>query len=339
MLVRLIRVPAVVVLAVVLTGVPTVGRAAPHPSEVPPVQVPGARVVDVRDTNGGITRFTTIPSGSLFRRHGGTGAACTYVATSAGTTSDGQHVERGQTVESMRWIFLEGLPESIGEPTPIDPGLLRGPLSTAVRWFTVFCDSTLHAVGLIAVPARDPMLDPHRRLDSLYQALRLVRPVVYRNPVVDRWGGLITRYTTWLAVTPSAWAAQRSNAVRWRGWTMYLLAEPVALDVQVDFTPARDRPSPAFHGRVACIARGATFARDGRSVPAMPPLPAQATPGVNGNCRWTPPGPGSVRIQARITYRVTFWANAYTESLADYVWTSTAVTFRVGELAAVNTKG
>ncbi len=324
MLVRLIR---VVVAVTALT------------TALPPVQVPGARVVDLRDTAGNISRHTTIPSGSVFRRHGGGGSACTYVAVSAGVTSDGQHVERGQTVASRRWLFVEGLPQSIGEPTPTDPGQQLGPLSQAVRWFTVFCDSTQHAVGVVAVPARDPMFDPHRRLDELQQGLHLVRPVVYRNPVVDRWGGLITRYPAWLAVTPSAWTAQRSNAVRWRGWTMYLLADPVSLDFQVDFTPAKDRPSPAFHGRVACITRDATVARDARSVPALPALPAQSSPGVNGKCRWTPPGPGTVRIQARLTHRITFWANGYTERLADYVWTSTTSTFRVGELAVVNTKG
>jgi hypothetical protein len=118
---------------------------------------------------------------------------------------------------------------------------------------------------------------------------------------------------------------------------MYILADPVALDFQVDFTPARGRPSIPFHGRVACIARTGAATRDARSVPAMPTLPAQSAPGVNGNCRWTPPGPGSVTIRARITYRITFWANGYTESLADYPWTSLATTFRTGELAAVNT--
>jgi hypothetical protein len=44
-----------------------------------------------------------------------------------------------------------------------------------------------------------------------------------------------------------------------------------------------------------------------------------------------------VSVQARITYRVTFWANGYTEALRDYVWTSVVATYRVGELAAVNT--
>lgn len=311
--------------------------AAGRPRSLPPVQVPGARVVDLRDSNGTITRYTTIPSRSVFRRHGGEGAACEYVASSSGITSDGQRVERGQTVQSTRWIFIEGLPFSFGESAPDDPAVVLGPLATAVRWFTVFCDTVNHSIGIVAVPARDAMFDPHRQLTALYNALHLVRPVVFKNPVVDRWGGLITRYQAWLAVTPGAWSAQRSNSVRWRGWTMYLLAEPVALDFQVDFTPARDRPSTPFHGRVACIARGATATRNARSVPAMPVLPAQSAPGVNGNCRWTPPGPGAVVIRARISYRVTFWANGYTESLADYVWTSMPTTFRTGELAAVNT--
>ena len=52
---------------------------------------------------------------------------------------------------------------------------------------------------------------------------------------------------------------------------------------------------------------------------------------------WTPPGPGSVTVQARITYRVTFWANGFTEALPDYVWTSAEATFPTGELSAVNT--
>jgi hypothetical protein len=36
---------------------------------------------------------------------------------------------------------------------------------------------------------------------------------------------------------------------------------------------------------------------------------------------------------------VTFWANGYTETLTDYVWTSAPTVFRTGELAAVNTNG
>ncbi|MBI5089445.1 MAG: hypothetical protein HZB15_11475 [Actinobacteria bacterium] len=53
---------------------------------------------------------------------------------------------------------------------------------------------------------------------------------------------------------------------------------------------------------------------------------------------WTPPGPGTVTITARITYAVTFWAEGYSEPDADYVWTSERTTFTTGELSAVNTR-
>jgi len=306
------------------------------PAQPPPVAVAGARVVDLRDTNGSLQRYTTIPSSSVFRRHGG-GSSCSFTSPLGGIASDGQRYTAGQVVQSQRWLFIEGLPESFGEPTPKDPSIVKGPLSAAVRYFTVFCDSTNHFVTILTVPARDPMFDPHRRLDQLYNGLLLVRPVVYRNPVVDKWGGLITRYQSWLAVAPGAWKAQRSNVVAWRGWTMYLLAQPVAMDFVVDFRPDPSQPSTAFKGVVGCVARGTTPIASAVALPAMPTLPAQSAPGVNGACRWTPPGPGSVVVTARITYRVTFWANGYTESLPDYVWSSGGATFRTGELAAVNT--
>ena len=302
-----------------------------------PVLVPGARVVDIRNTSGGISRFTSIPSTSVFSTHGGRNAWCTFTATGAGITSAGQRYVAGQQVRSQRWIFIEGLPEAIGEPNPSDPGDTRGALADAVRWFTVFCDSVYHVVTVISVSARDPMLDPRTQVTNLYNNLQLERPVVFRNPVVDRWGGLITRYPTWLAVNPSAWRSQPSNAAMWRGWVMYLLARPVALDFVVVFTPDRAKPSTPFSGVVACVVSGSSPVGSRWSLPAMPTLPTQAEPGVNGRCTWTPPGPGSVSVQARITYRVTFWANGYTEALRDYVWTSVAATYRVGELAAVNT--
>lgn len=303
----------------------------------PPVVANGGRVVDLRDADGHISRYLTIPSTSVFRTHGGRTSRCSYVSPGPGVTSDGQRVEAGQTVESTRWLFVEGLPVAIGEPTPQDPTVGRGPLAGAVRWFTVFCDSEQHAVGVVAVSSRDPMLDPRQRLDALYQRLHLVRPVVFPNPVVDRWGGLITRFQTWLAVRPAAWVEQRSAAVQWRGWTMHLRAEPVAMDFRVDFTPARAGSSPSFHGVVPCVARDATVRPGGGAVPAMPRLPDVSRPGVNGPCRWTPSGPGTVVVQARVTYRITFWANGWTEQLPDYVWTSAPATFSVGELAVVNT--
>ena len=49
------------------------------------------------------------------------------------------------------------------------------------------------------------------------------------------------------------------------------------------------------------------------------------------------PGPGTVTIRARITYNVTFWANGYTERLANYTWSSPPATYQSGELSDVNT--
>jgi len=107
--------------------------------------------------------------------------------------------------------------------------------------------------------------------------------------------------------------------------------------VQVDFVPDPNRPSAAFHGVVACVTAGETPAADAMAFPALPNLPDQTTPGMNAPCMWTPPGPGSVTIQARITYRVTFWASGFTEPQPDYLWTSAPVTFATGDLSAVNT--
>ena len=313
----------------------TAGAAGAGPVDQP-VVVPGARVVDVRDVNGGITRYTSIPTTSVFRTHGGRNTPCTFTSPLGGTASNGARYAPNQLVKSYRWIFIEGLPLAMGEPNPAQP-TASGPLATAVRHFTVFCDTVNNFIAVIDVSARDPMLDARTRLATLYNGLRLVRPVVYRNPVVDRWGGLITRYQAWLAITPSAWHAQRSNVSYWRGWTMYLLTRPLALEFQVDFVPDPTRPSPAFHGIVACIARGSTPGTGPASIPVMPALPIESVPGVNGPCRWTPPGPGSVTIQARVVNAVTFWVSGFTEALADYVWTGVPTTFRTGELVAVNT--
>lgn len=304
-----------------------------------PVLVPGARVVDVRNGEGGLSRFTTIPSNSVFQTYGGRSATCTFTSPFGGTTSDGQRYLPGQLVHSKRWIFIEGLPEAIGEPNVADPSQQRGPLAAAVRWFTVFCDTVNHFVAVISVTSRDPMLDPRTRISQLYNGLLLERPSVAADPVVQRWGGAITRFPLWLAVQPSAWRVQRSNAALWRGWTMYLLATPTALDFAVRFTPDPTRPSAAYAGTIACVSPSRPATAGSSTFPRRPTLPEQSSPGANGPCTWTPGGPGSVTVQARITYRVTFWANGYTETLPDYQWTSATVAWPTGELSAVNANG
>lgn len=303
-----------------------------------PISVPGTRVVDIRTSSGGVARYTTIPGNSAFATHGGSGKPCSFVATTDGTTSDQQHYVSGQTVISGRWLFLEGKQLSQGEADPNRPFMTNGPLSKAVRSFFIFCDTVQHAIGFILVGPGDPLLDPHARLTQLYNGLQLERPVVYRNPVVDRWGGLITRYPAWLAIQPSAWRPQTSNVIRYRGWQLALQTQPATMQFQVHFVPDPTQPSPAFNGIVDCVGPSGAQA-DAVAFPAMPALPEQTEPGVNGPCMWTPPGPGTVTIEARITYHVTFWVTGYTEPLPDYVWTSAPVTFTTGELSAVNTNG
>lgn len=324
---------AMVAIAVTVIAVTTVSPVAAI-DDLPPVLVPGVRVVDLRTTSGTLERHYSIPSTSQFAREGD-GGMCEFVAATNGTTSDGQPYVRGQTVRSDRWIFIEGQLPTFDGGTILEPADAL-PLEDVVRYFVVFCDSTAHPIAAITVRNRDPMIDPRRRLDTLRDTLQLVRPVVYTNPVVVRWGGLITRYPSWLAVLPLAWRTQRSSTVTWRGWTMSLVARPIVLDFVVTFRPDPSRPSPSFSGVVACIPEGTIPTIGVASVPAMPQLAVQTAPGVNGRCTWTPPGPGSVTIEARLTYEVVFWANGYYEVQPDYRWSSVPAVFATGELAAVN---
>lgn len=310
----------------------------------PPVFVAGGRTVETRNSSGGLTRQSSIPGDSAFATFGGgDSATCQFTAEQDGETSDGTPYVAGQVVISTRFVFRE-VPSSFSpEPSLADNtmhGVSSGPLAEAVRYFAVFCDSRFDLVGAaFPVSVNDPLLDPRPYAADLYNHLQLERPVVYRNPVVDTWGGLVTRFPTWLAVRPSAWRVQKSLPDYYLGWTLLLLTEPSALEFEVHFLPNPDKPSDAFSGVVACVAAPGAATADSVAFPAMPELPEQSPPGVNGACMWTPPGPGSVTIQARITYAVTFWANGYTEPMADYVWTSEPVTFVTGELAVVNTNG
>jgi hypothetical protein len=93
-------------------------------------------------------------------------------------------------VYSSRWIFVEASILSFGEVATVNPNGTRGPLSTALREFMVFCDSRDHLVAYLLVYPSDPMLNPHTQLTTLYNGLQLTQPTVFRNPVVDRWGGL-----------------------------------------------------------------------------------------------------------------------------------------------------
>lgn len=336
---------AVVTLAVgVFAGLNPTAIEGDKPSPPPPVALQGARSVSIRDTNGGLQRYTAIPSNSVFVTYrSGPADTCSFTASSDDfLLSSGERVPQG-TVVTSNYLFVE----SIAVPFDLAPAILpndalglpsNGPISSGTRTFSVFCDRTYYHVNFIAiisVPFTDTLFDPRSQVDRLYQNLRLQRPTVFTNPVVDTYGGLITRYPAWLAIRPDAWRTQQTTPLGYRGLTLLLIAQPRRLDFVVTFTPNPAKPSPPFRGIISCIPSVAATAN--QSLPAFPTLADQAEPGPNGPCQWTPPGPGTVTITAQITYAITFWASGYTESEPDYTWTSNPTTYLTGDLTAVNT--
>jgi hypothetical protein len=295
----------------------------------------GASSVTYYDHNGGLHATTKIPGGSVMKRGGG-GDRCEFVANVAGVTYDKTPYNPGDTVHSTRWVFSEEVAIPSGEAP--GPGAIvidtTGPLPR--RLVGIACD-TNHYLGTTWVEMNDPFWNPRPTAQQLRNDIQLVAPTVYTNPVVDRWGGLITRYPAWLAIHPAAWQTQQTPAATYRGWTMHLYTTPATLEFLVNFTPDPDKPSPKFAGTVACITDADTPVADGEALPAMPALPEQTTPGVNGPCMWTPPGPGTVTIQARIRYDVTLWVNGYQEPQPTYTYTGPVTAFDTGELTAVNT--
>jgi hypothetical protein len=336
--------------ALLLVMAPLPGTGDNSTATPPPAVLVGGRSVSTRNNTGGIQRLTIIPSNSAFATYaGGPTVACTTTADRDDfQLSNGQRVPQGTPITS-HYIFTEGNAIAFDTPpdhgpsdTPTTPPTTpsRGPLEQATRTFTVFCDRASYDINfrrIITIPLLDPLLDPHQQLNNLRNTLQLDRPTIYTNPIVGTYGGLVTRYPTWLAIHPNAWTTQTSPTQIYRGTTLLLIAQPRQLNFELTFTPNPNKPSPPFHGTIACIPN-LPPTTDGQALPALPVLPDQTEPGPNSNCMWTPPGPGTLTITAQITYTITFWANAYTEPDNDYTWTSTPTTYTTGELTAVNTK-
>jgi hypothetical protein len=307
-----------------------------------PPLIPGARQVHIRNASGGLGVFTSIPGGSAFRNYGGGPAAeCSGIAEGDDPNSLGI-IEEQYAIRSTKFIFIEGVFEYRNIPPYFDLVGLTGPsLTDTVRTFSVYCADTFYGGnfrGFVQIPATDPMLDPRPQLTNLYNGLQLEPLAVYENKVVGEWGGLVVRNPAWLAINGSAWRTQGSNAVYYRGWELYLITRPVELDFLVEFVPDPDRPSPPFSGVIACVAAGDEYpVGETIEFPQRPnDLADFAEPGSNRSCEWTPPGPGEVTVTARQTFAVTFWASGSVETQPNYVWASEPVTFRVGELVAVN---
>ena len=264
-----------------------------------PVFLSGARSVSTRDNSGGIQRSTSIPSASAFSVYaGGKAATCSFVADRDDfELSNGTRVASG-TVITSNYLFVEGITVPVSLPllTSATSVASQGPLENATRTFTVYCDRTRYDVntkGVIEVPLLDPFLNPRPRLDNLRDTLQLDRPVVFTNPIVDTYGGLVTRYPTWLAIHPDAWRTQRSPAQIYRGTTLLLIAEPHELNFTIVFTPKAGTTTRPYRGDINCIP-DLPPSTDDRALPAFPALPDQTEPGPNGPCMWTPPGPGTV---------------------------------------------
>lgn len=300
--------------------------------------IPGARRVDLRDTNGGVSTFYVIPEDSVFATRGGRGRPCSWVQQYDDRLAN-PPILGGTVRESFNWIFgeesLQWALYALGElPSADSPIPTTGPLSKAQRAFYVWCESDEALIGLITVPGTDPMFDPRRRVDDLWQRVRLDRPVVRAFPPLERWGGLVVRSPAWLAIDARPW---KSYVVRdeWRGWNLALVLQPAALAFDTAFT--RSGSSAPTTARVWCLSSAQATTVDG-VVPARPgELPDYADPvSFSRGCAWVAPGKGSVSVTARVTYRVTLWANGFVEELAPYVWSSAPVTFPTVELHSVN---
>ena len=292
------------VLAVLLPASPAFALKNPPPGSTLPL-IPGSRVVHLRDESGGLETFTSFPVVSDFATFGGVGSTC-VARVSGDDPATPDVVESDFGVVSTRWIFIENRipPEWLGGPIDLpDESVV---LASRVRRFSVYCLSTDivgNFRGVIDVPPSDPFLDPHVVLPTLYNGLQLAALSLYRNPVVNRWGGLVTRSPVWLAIDPVGWVTQRSNVVSWRGWQLALIARPKALEFTVDFVPDRARPSLPFSGVVPCVGAGERPVAWAGALPGPPvDLAVFAPPGVGAPCMWTPPGPGVVSVTARATF-------------------------------------
>ena len=317
---------------------PPTGNTGGSSDIPPPVVLAGARSVSTRDDNGGFQRDTSIPSASAFATFaGGKTATCTVVADRDNFQLSNGTRAAENTVITSNYVFIEGNP--VG-PKPTTTGTSQGPLENAIRVFTAYCDSARYPINIksvILVPLLDPFLNPRPNIDTLRQTLHLDRPTLFTNPIINTYGGLVTRYPTWLAIHPNAWRTQLSDPTFYKGTTLHLIAEPYELNFTINFTPKPGTTTHPYHSDINCIPE-LPAQPDDQALPAFPVLPDQTEPGPNGPCMWTPPGPGTATITATITYTITFWADGYTEPDNDYTWNSTPTTYNTGELNAVNTK-
>ncbi len=342
------RVIIVVLLALAMQASAVSARPDGQSQDAPSTSPPGTRVAG---NSPSPWMVTSIPSGSFFAGDSGGGSTpCQPPSTAPDGTVDPGLPD---------WLYVAGLiAEFPSEVTPtanwdldrLQAALAGLPdLASGTATFTVFCDGPDQPSEfrrIVTVPVTDPVLDPRSRIDELWNRTTLQKPVLWREHVVEEWGGLVTRSPAWLALEPASWQPVLSNVETWRMWTLRLVLVPRTLSFTVNYTPAPDGRGVTnpYRLSVPCIATPTTAPSGAEQVPARPAnFPAfSAAVGLLpelGACAFVPGHRGTLTVTPVITYETTFVANDYREALPDFVWEGDPTTFRVGELHAVNTRG
>jgi hypothetical protein len=342
-----------VILAALVIALLPAPTATAGPDERPVdrevVAPPGTRVAG---SSPSPWMVSTIPSGSFFAGDSGGGSVPCEEPTLA---PDGTVLDAGRP----EWLYVAGLlAEFPGRfsPTPDwDLDRMRSALdglphlASGTVTFTLFCDGperTAEYRRIVTVPVTDPVLDPRSRVEELRNRTTLRRPIVWRERVVDEWGGLVTRSPAWLALEPASWQPVVSNVETWRMWTLRLVLVPKSLTFTIAYTPAPDgrAVTSPFRLSVPCVTTPTTHSTGAAQVPARPvAFPTfSASTGWRpelGPCAFVPGHRGTLTVTPVVTYETTFVANEYREPLPDFVWEGAPTAFRVGELHAVNTRG
>lgn len=322
-----------------------------------PATIPGDRRVVTRDGDGNLGTSYDIPGSSLFASHGGARSPCSY-RYHVDIDGDGR-VDVERLASSMNWVFeqidvwpdsdLQGFSDAVN--LAFDSGW--EPVADGVRRFHVGCVGNYKGIPNqdwytdwltypdVDVSVTDSFFWQRPLLDQLRSDLSLTRPQVVQPASVGQWGGVPVRNPTWLSIDGAAWRTQTSPVQLRHGVELAIVAVPSSLVFNLVYTPAGDGVgvAPAQSWTVPC-ASGFRNAPSGQ----FPPVPSDLVDwseqfGVIGDCLWVPPGRGEVSITARITFDVYDWVSGHTAAQAPYVWDSPAVTYRLGELRAVNVIG
>jgi hypothetical protein len=351
---------AVARVVVLVVGLVSFSTSAAANDEPPPeVRVNPAAGVRYINSDG---RFSLLIPFSSRERNAmvGTGSppSCDFVTTRRTQLSSGRVVERGTRVVS-RWVYREATPqffEAYDSSTGTGGGYVDGStrrvrLAEMLRLVVASCD--VHATNRdsptyrwhVYVPPTDPTLSldvvSRRGMSELVGQLPRSRSVA--DPVVDQWGGLVTRAPAWFAIEAAQWREVRSNERDHLGFLIQIVATPIALDFELVWDDADTAAVGDLAGTLSCIDHIDTPIADSAAMPARPVLPDLSFPGVQQSCTWAPHGPGAVTSTPFVTYRIDrqiTWrgTRSFEEWLPEspFRFRGTSTTWPTGEIRAVN---